>query len=151
VLPQEREDVMIWDFWLVVVVFFLLIFTKLADVFTTMKRLEDLSQETNPLARSLMKTLGTQASLWFIFGLFFLLAAASALSALGTDNLSPNKFIAAGLMFSGVQAAVAVTNWTGKLNWITKILMAYFNWSERAVRRFFRFVRGGIRKITSAL
>lgn len=141
---------MIWKFWLVVGVFFLLIASKLADVITTMKKMENYDQEVNPLARSLMKTLGTKGSLWFTFGIFFFLAAASALSALGTDNLSPEKFIAAGLVFSGVQIAVAVTNWTGKFNWITRALLAYFSWSERAVRRIFVFVRGGIRRIFSA-
>ena len=100
----------------------LLLFTKLLDVLSTLLRLTDPSQETNPLANNLMTRLGPRAVVWLIFVLAALIIAVSAGIALRSAWWMQMIYIVFSIFVSTIQTAVAYSNLKGRDNFITRVV-----------------------------
>lgn len=111
-------DIAIW------IVTFLLIFSKFLDCYTTSTRIIDLKYERNPIARRLMKTFGIRKAIWLTFLLTIFIVGISVLLIYTVYESIVLKFIyiILGGFITIVQFAVAYTNKTGLLNFVTKIL-----------------------------
>lgn len=109
----------------------LLISTSLADALTTIQvmEIEDDVEETNPLVRMMMNHLGEKRTMWITFGISLVLFLALAFYTM-QNELSFSVFILFGLVVSIMQGAVAHTNWTGKVNIISRVTYAFFSWHE---------------------
>lgn len=106
--------------WGVYTVLGLLILSKLADVLSTLGRIRHADEETNPMARALMRRVGLSGAAWLVFALAILIIGVTARAAIAGDLGMKILFIVAGTGISVVQAAVAHTNWTGRDNFITR-------------------------------
>ena len=119
--------------YIIVVVTFLLVVTKLMDVLSTIQRVTSASQETNPIARTFMNIFGTKRAIWIVFTISLLTIAISALSVITLGLFPQIAFIVLGCFISIVQACVADSNWRGRDNFITK----YVRIIHLRVARFF--------------
>ena len=115
------------------VVTFLLVVTKLMDVLSTIQRITNASQETNPSARTLMNTFGTKRTIWLVFTISLITIAISCLSVISLGLYTQIAFIVLGCFITIVQACVADSNWQGRDNFITK----YVRIIHLRVARFF--------------
>lgn len=115
------------------VVTFVLVVTKLMDVLSTIQRVTSTSQETNPIARTLMNTFGTKRTIWLVFTISLITIAISCLSVISLGLYTQIAFIVLGCFISIVQACVADSNWQGRDNFITK----YVRIIHLRVARFF--------------
>ena len=98
----------------------LLVATKLCDVASTLRRLEDAQSETNPIARPMMLRLGTTKAVWLVFLLALVIIAIASAAALQGGPVMQVLFIVVGTAIAIVQGAVALCNWTGRDNFITR-------------------------------
>ena len=103
----------------------LVVISKFLDCLTTARSIRTLAMERNPMARRLMIRYGTKNAIWGIF------AVAIAMTALTLWLLKTYYdtlfyrivFVVIALMISLVQFAVAWTNYTGRVNRITSLLL----------------------------
>lgn len=111
-------DIAIW------IVSFLLIFSKFLDCYTTSTQITDLRYERNPLAKRMMKAFGIQKAVWLNFLLAVIVVGISILFVYSVDEILVFKFvyIILGTIIVIVQFAVAYTNKTRCLNFVTKVL-----------------------------
>jgi hypothetical protein len=109
----------------VLIISILIIASKYLDCWTTSTQITNPNQERNPIARKLFEKFGSQTVIWIIFGLTILIVGLSLLILfkLYNTNLYKVLFIIIGLIVSTSQFAVAHTNKTRRLNFITKVLM----------------------------
>lgn len=114
---------------LVVVISGLMVYSKYLDCKTTLKHLRHPNQEGNPLARSLFIRFGSHEIIWIIFGVTILIVAISLwlLYAFYNTVFYKSWYILVGLIISIVQFAVAQTNNTQQLNFITKRLLRIYS------------------------
>lgn len=115
------------------VVTFLLVVTKLMDVLSKIQMITNASQETNPIARTLMNTFGAKRTIWLVFTVSLITIAISCLSVIALSLYAQIAFIVLGCLISIVQACVADSNWRGRDNFITK----YVRIIHLRVARFF--------------
>ncbi|OWY21419.1 hypothetical protein C7N43_06960 [Sphingobacteriales bacterium UPWRP_1] len=111
---------------------FLLVLSKFLDCWTTSLRITHLEQEKNPLARFLMRKIGIQTTIWFIFAFTTALVLLTVFSALAphTGQAVQWAFVLLAAVISVVQFAVAYTNYYGKLNPITRFMLKrYKRWN----------------------
>lgn len=119
--------------------FVLLLATKLLDVVSTLKRIRNVDDETNPLAHSLMRRFGVRGGVAVVMGVYLAICALSYVLLLvplakwrelvEMGEASGYYFFAyhvtmgmSLLLVSLVQAAVAHHNWSGRSNRITRIV-----------------------------
>lgn len=101
----------------------LLVITKFMDAYTTMRRIQGISHETNPVARKLMGRLGVKPAIWAIFGLAVVIIGLAGWLVLNLGVFFQVVFIVVGLLVVVVQAAAAQANWTGRQNAVTLWLL----------------------------
>lgn len=110
---------------LILLIILLLIITKLLDIVTTIKRIKYPHQETNPLAQKLMIKIGIKTTAWIVFGFVTGVFLLVGLVALQSDALYQILFVGFGLTLAIIQFAVAHSNWTQKMNFITTGVWSY--------------------------
>lgn len=98
----------------------LLLLTKGLDVASTWAAIRHAAQETNPFARSLMRKFGVRNGLWLAaFAAFAIIIA--VLIAIPSMPVEAKPFAIIGmLVVSWIQGAVAMTNFTGVTNPVTR-------------------------------
>jgi len=103
----------------------LIIISKFFDCWTTSTQIVNIEQERNPFARKLMYKYGAGKVIWGVFVLTILIVITALVIMFGFHNNTLYKvtFIVIGLIISVFQFAVAKTNKTKELNFITKILL----------------------------
>lgn len=99
------------------------VLTKYFDCWTTVRFVRTSEAETNAFARCLMRHFGFVRTVWGLFAFASLWAIGLAACATVSDDTS----LAWGYMLLGsfvgtVQAAVAVTNATGRFNIVTRLV-----------------------------
>lgn len=116
------------------VIFLLLVLTKLADVISTLRRLRHPSAEANPFAQKMMYRPGPRTAIWLVFALaLIIIGVATTISYLGGAFFQV-VFIFAGIVISLIQFAVALANWTGKESGITRVVRKVYAGLMRVVR-----------------
>ena len=102
----------------------LLLLTKAADCYTTHKYMRHAGQERNRLARRWMLRYGVGPVVWTVFGAVVLFTGVHLWLVLYLFNTWYWQlgFIILGLAVAYTQAAVAHTNYTGRLNAFTRWL-----------------------------
>lgn len=106
-----------------------IIVSKFFDCWTTSVQITNPSQERNPIARNLFKRFGSQKVIWGIFGLTILIVGISLwfLFTIYNTNIYKALYLIIGLIITIAQFAVAYTNKTRKLNFVTRILMKRYS------------------------
>jgi hypothetical protein len=105
----------------------LIVITKFFDCYTTRRFIVTPYGEKNPIARKLMLTLGIKNVIWGTFLLTILITSISYYGSIYYESfLYDTGFIIIGILVSAIQAAVVHTNYTGKINLITKILLKIY-------------------------
>ena len=111
-----------------------IVLTKYLDCWTTVRFVRTADVETNAFACCLMRRFGFVRAVWGIFAFASLWAIALAACAAGSVNASAAwGYTLLGSFVGTVQAAVAVTNATGRLNIITRFV--YMVHTCRFIRR----------------
>ena len=113
---------------------FLLVLTKLLDILSTLYMIKDVRDETNPLARGLMSRVGPRKAIWAVFILALGIIAVSSVIALRGGLVMQNLFFIAAILISLIQGAVALSNWQGKDNFITKYVRIGYLVLQRLLR-----------------
>jgi hypothetical protein len=100
-----------------------IVLTKCLDCLTTVRFVRTAEVETNAFASCLMRRFGFVRAVWGIFAFASLWAIALAACAAGSVSASAAwGYTLLGSFVGTVQAAVAVTNATGRLNIITRLV-----------------------------
>lgn len=112
----------------------LLLATKAADCLTTLHRVPT-TAETNPLGRALMHSIGHGTAIALVFGVSVAIVAAAS-SAVLILNWWPATaaYVTLGSAIAAIQLAVAHTNWTGRMNPITRRVARLHGFAE-AIQR----------------
>ena len=105
----------------------LILVSKYLDCLTTSSNITNLNQEKNPIARKIMYRLGIKNTIWGIFVLTVIIVILSVLLLFNYYNTTFYKvaFVIIGLIVSIIQFAVAHTNKTYRLNFLTKYLIKF--------------------------
>ena len=98
----------------------LVIITKLLDVLSTIKRIRHYSGESNPIASRLMRKFGIRITSWFIFGVVLTIMIYTMWASFDTPPGFQLTFVFLCLIISAIQGAVAISNWSGTPNAVTK-------------------------------
>jgi len=98
----------------------LLVVTKFCDVASTVQRISHPDAETNPIARRMMIRVGTTKAIWSVFVLALIIIGVAGVAAVMGSKMMQTLFITVGVTISIVQGAVALCNWTGRENAITR-------------------------------
>ena len=103
---------------------FLIIVSKYLDCKTTSSQITNVEQEKNPFARALMRKFGINVVIWGVFFLVIIMVAFSVYLLFNYFNTTFYKifYVILGLIISFFHFAIAHTNQTKKLNFITKYL-----------------------------
>lgn len=100
----------------------LLVLTKLADVITTLLRIQHHHNESNIIARTVMARLGIVPTIWIIFIISVLIIVLSLLLVLQSEIFIQYGFIFVGCMIALIQGAVAHANWFQRDNIIVRFI-----------------------------
>ena len=111
-----------------------LVLTKLLDVLSTLHRIKDVQEETNPLARGLMSRVGPRKAIWAVFLLAIGIIVVSTVIALRGGLVMQILFFIVAILISLIQGAVALSNWLGKDNFITKYVRTGFSVLQRLLK-----------------
>lgn len=105
-----------------------LLLTKLADVLTTLGRINgsDHSLESNPLVRPAMGRLGIAPAAWLVFGLSSTIVLAVASAFWGRGPSRALAFVSVALPLAFVQGAVALANAKGRPNWVSRLVLSCY-------------------------
>lgn len=105
-----------------------IIVTKFMDCWTTYTGIRNPIQERNPFARQLMQKYGIKNVVWIIFLVSILLVGGALVLLYNYYNsfLYKLSFIFLGILISITQFAVALSNKTGRPNFITKLLLRFY-------------------------
>lgn len=103
----------------------LIVLSKFLDCYTTSAQIVSIQQESNPLARLLMKRLGVRFTIWAIFGLALGIVGIStwSLFCCYTGIGYRLGYIGIGAFIAWVQFSVAHTNRTSRTNFVTRFLL----------------------------
>lgn len=111
----------------------LLLLTKVADCYTTLRRIRSADDETNPWARRLMTRWGPRAT---VLGTGLLAGAISLASAApcmwDETGWYSAAFVGLGLPIAVIQADVARANWTGRLSAVSRVIARLHAWRRSA-------------------
>ena len=101
------------------------ILTKWFDCTSTLKKIQGIQMESNPIARALMYRLGIRGTVWFAFAVAVLVTVLSQLYVqLWTVHPAWDwAYVFTGLFTAVIQGATALNNYRGKPNFITYILL----------------------------
>jgi hypothetical protein len=113
----------------------LLIITKLMDVLSTIVRIKHPQIETNPLARKLMTKIGIKMTAWIVFLIVVIIVLIMGEIALTSEPSYQIFFLTFGLVVSIIQFAVALSNWTRRPNFITRLVLIYHRKINSVFRR----------------
>jgi hypothetical protein len=126
----------------------LLVVTKALDCWSTDRFVRQASDETNPVARISMRRFGRRRTIWLVFGLvvgIVVLVGGTAFVTAGEAQTGTDSgmralvpvwgYLVMGLCIAAIQAAVALTNSTGKWNPLSRIVLTSHSWLERRFRR----------------
>ena len=105
--------------------------TKLLDTWTTWRHIGAASDESNPLARGIMRGLGVRQGILLTSMLAFLIITTSAWLAMRSGWLAQILFFIWAVLISAIQAAVAHNNWSGQGNFITRVVLFAYHWMGR--------------------
>jgi len=100
------------------------ILTKWFDCISTLKKIQGVQMESNPIARALMYRLGIRGAVWFAFGVAVLVTVLSQLYV-QLWTLHPAwdwAYVFTGLFTAVIQGATALNNYQGKPNLITLLI-----------------------------
>ena len=100
------------------------ILTKWFDCISTLKRIQGIQMESNPIARALMYRLGIRGTVWFAFAVAVLVTVLSQLYVqLWTVHPAWDlAYVFTGLFTAVIQGATALNNYQGKPNFITLLI-----------------------------
>ncbi|MDA8769898.1 hypothetical protein N9M75_03490 [Schleiferiaceae bacterium] len=103
----------------------MVILTKWFDCTTTLKHINGVAMESNPIARALMYRFGIKGTVWFAF---IVSIVATVLSQFYVQVWTQHylwdvSYIVIGLFTALIQGATALNNYQGKPNFITNILL----------------------------
>jgi energy-converting hydrogenase Eha subunit E len=120
-------DALVW------IVSFLIIISKFLDCYTTSTRITSLSEEQNPIARKIMKRLGTRLAIWMIFGISIVIVGFSLWVLFVFYNTTLHKilFVLVGAFVALIQFAVSHTNYTRRTNIFTECILRLKNRIEK--------------------
>ena len=115
--------------FLLLTVSFLIILSKFFDCYTTACQIRQIHQEQNPIAQKIMQKIGIKSTIWLIFIVTILIVATSHILLLYCCSSIIFKliYLIFGFFISSVQFAVAYTNRTKRLNFITKNLLKIYS------------------------
>lgn len=108
---------------------FLVVLTKFFDCFSTALRIQSIHDEQNPIARKLMNKIGVNTTIWLVFFVYILIVLLSIFLLFYCYNTTFWKalFITLAFLISVIQAAIAHSNYFGKFNRISTIILILFN------------------------
>jgi len=100
------------------------ILTKWFDCISTLKKIQGIQMESNPIARALMYRLGIRGTVWFAFAVAVLVTVLSQLYVqLWTVHPAWDlAYVFTGLFTAVIQGATALNNYQGRSNLVTKSL-----------------------------
>lgn len=105
----------------------LIVITKFFDCYTTQKYLSTPYGEKNPIARKFMIKFGVNKVIWGIFIFTVIITWITLYGSYYYQSLLYDVgFIILGVIVTAVQTAVVHTNYTGKVNLITKQLLRIY-------------------------
>lgn len=106
----------------------LVIISKFLDCYTTSVRIVSIHHERNNLARGLMSSLGVKTTIWsiFVFSILIVVLSLVVLFYVYESNFYKAVFVVLGFTITLIQLEVARTNYFGKLNKVTKLLMRFY-------------------------
>lgn len=100
------------------------ILTKWFDCTSTLKKIQGIQMESNPIARALMYRLGIRGTVWFAFAVAVIVTVLSQLYVqLWTVHPAWDwAYVFTGLFTAVIQGATALNNYQGRSNLVTKSL-----------------------------
>lgn len=100
------------------------ILTKWFDCTSTLKKIQGIQMESNPIARALMYRLGIRGTVWFAFAVAVLVTVLSQLYVqLWTVHPAWDwAYVFTGLFTTVIQGATALNNYQGKPNFISLLI-----------------------------
>jgi len=100
------------------------ILTKWFDCISTLKKIQGIQMESNPIARALMYRLGIRGTVWFAFAVAVIVTVLSQLYVqLWTEHQAWDwAYVFTGLFTAVIQGATALNNYQGKPNFITLLI-----------------------------
>lgn len=108
----------------------MIVSSKFLDAYTTSKRIKSVAHERNPVARNLMKLIGTHTAVWLLFMVIFLVVIFVLFKIYTATQHIPSgykvAFIVIGIFISVLQFAVAHTNYYRRKNFITSFLLKIY-------------------------
>jgi len=112
----------------------ILVLTKLVDILSTLQKISEIREEANPLARRFMSRIGHRKAIWIVFLLAIGIIVVSTVIALRGGLVMQILFLIAAILISLIQGAVALSNWQGKDNFITKYVRTGFSVLQRLLK-----------------
>ncbi len=106
----------------------LLVATKVCDFLSTWNRIRNPGEETNPVARRAMAWLGMLWALCLVLAVSLVVIGFAGHAALAGGTLASLAFVGMGSAVSLGQGAVALANWTGRDNPVTRRVRSFHAW-----------------------
>jgi hypothetical protein len=106
----------------------LLVATKVCDFLSTWNGIRNPCEETNPVARRAMERLGMRRALCLVLAASLVVIGVAGQAALAGGTLRSLAFVVVGSAVSLVQGAVALANWTGRDNPVTRGVRSFHAW-----------------------
>lgn len=98
--------------------------SKIPDFFTTLMKIKVIDDERNPLARVCMRKLGITNGLFFIFGVYLMIAGAMVYTCYLADSFWWElQLIVSAIIIGVFNVAVAHYNWYRRHNYFTRLIM----------------------------
>ena len=116
-----------------------LLLAMFADVISTLCKIQNAEQESNPIAYQLMRLVGVVPAVWLVYACELVVTLTAAYLALHLGHTVQIVFVLLGGATMVVFGAVAHNNISGKTNQITRLLLRSF-WHLRMVKNW----KGGI-------
>ena len=102
---------------LILFVIIFLILSKLLDCISTSKNINDYNEETNPLTKTIMRLLGINKSIYFVFIIALLIILICGIFSYNTNIILYKLcFILLGIFISIIQFSVSYANFKGRNN-----------------------------------
>jgi|SRR3989304_2898198 len=119
----------------VTAVIILLSISKLLDILSTLARIRSVNSESNPLARNLMKRFGIKRTAWLIFMISLAIIMLTGITAISSNRFVQIGFILIGTIISIIQFSVAISNWSGKHNLVTRNFLKFHQFISQLIAR----------------
>jgi len=103
----------------------MVIITKWFDCTTTLKHINCIAMESNPIARALMNKFGIKGTIWGIFTFAIVITAISQywIQFSTTSILCEYGYILTGTFTAMIQGATALNNHQGRPNFVTLVIL----------------------------